>query len=178
MKSMLFAILCVVLCQAAVADTTSPYAGQESREIKSLSNKQIANYQAGAGMGFARAAELNHYPGPKHVLELADELALSDEQIMQTREIFDEMKARAMSLGKELVQKEQALDAQFAAGSIDESTLESMLMEIGELRASIRYTHLRAHLEQKSVLSGEQVEKYDSLRGYDDDDSSGHGHSH
>ena len=42
----------------------SPYAGQESREIKSLSPAEVDGYLAGAGMGFAKAAELNGYPGP------------------------------------------------------------------------------------------------------------------
>ena len=31
-------------------------------------------YLDGAGMGYARAAELNHFPGPMHVLELAREM--------------------------------------------------------------------------------------------------------
>jgi len=52
------------------------YAGQETRKIKALSEDQIQGYLAGSGMGLAMAAELNHYPGPKHVLELAEKLQL------------------------------------------------------------------------------------------------------
>ena len=63
----------------------SPYAGQEGRRIKSLSNREIAAYLAGAGMGFAKPAELNHYPGPKHVLELLDEMELTPEQEAQAK---------------------------------------------------------------------------------------------
>lgn len=51
----------------------SPYAGQESREIKALSPDEIAALRKGDGMGFAKAAELNGYPGPRHVLDLAAE---------------------------------------------------------------------------------------------------------
>ena len=49
----------------------SPYTGLEERDIKALSAEQVAGYLAGDGMGFALPAELNHYPGPKHVLDLS-----------------------------------------------------------------------------------------------------------
>ena len=35
-------------------------------------------------MGLAKAAELNHYPGPAHVLTLATELALTPDQKART----------------------------------------------------------------------------------------------
>jgi len=70
----LFALLIMGLFTALFAqEDHSPYAGQENRTIKALSQGEIKNFLSGAGMGFAKAAELNHYPGPKHVLELADQ---------------------------------------------------------------------------------------------------------
>jgi hypothetical protein len=60
------------------AEPRSPYAGQELRDVKALSNADIEAYLAGKGMGYAKAAELNSYPGPKHVLELSKELDLTD----------------------------------------------------------------------------------------------------
>src|SRR3990172_8479974 len=65
----------------------SPYAGLEGREIKALSPEQIQELRNGDGMGLALAAELNHYPGPRHVLELAHELALSPKQQDQVQAI-------------------------------------------------------------------------------------------
>jgi hypothetical protein len=59
---------------AWAGEALSPYTGQERREIKALSNEEIDRYLSGDGMGLAKAAELNHYPGPRHVLELADQL--------------------------------------------------------------------------------------------------------
>ncbi len=67
----------------------TPYAGQHTREIKALSPPDIESYLAGQGMGLAKAAELNHFPGPKHVLELADALNLSKEQLTQTQALFE-----------------------------------------------------------------------------------------
>src|SRR4030065_1872841 len=58
----------------ATQPARSPYAGQETRGIKSLSDREVQEYLAGRGMGLAKAAELNNYPGPAHVLELSDRL--------------------------------------------------------------------------------------------------------
>jgi hypothetical protein len=52
----------------------------QTRPIKALSEQQVADLQAGRGMGLALPAELNGYPGPAHVLELADKLGLSADQ--------------------------------------------------------------------------------------------------
>ena len=61
---------------ASVAFAQSPYVGMQTRSIKALSDQQIADLKAGRGMGLALPAELNGYPGPAHVLELADQLGL------------------------------------------------------------------------------------------------------
>ena len=47
------------------------HAGEQQREIKALSGQDIQAYENGQGHGFAKAAELNGYPGPMHTLELA-----------------------------------------------------------------------------------------------------------
>lgn len=62
-------LLCFSFC-ARAQKSSQPYAGQETREIKALSPDEVAAHLEGRGMGFAKAAELNHYPGPKHVLDL------------------------------------------------------------------------------------------------------------
>src|SRR4051794_20423334 len=41
--------------------------------IKALSAEEVSQLERGGGLGHGRAAELNHYPGPGHVLDLADE---------------------------------------------------------------------------------------------------------
>src|SRR5262249_16169067 len=77
----LFAVLAIVAATAgSSAQTASPYAGQEQRAIKALSDEEIRDLLEARGMGLAKAAELNSYPGPLHVLQLAAELGLSDAQ--------------------------------------------------------------------------------------------------
>jgi len=151
---------------ARAAESDSPYSGQEQREVKSLSARDIQAYLEGSGMGYAKAAELNHYPGPKHVLELAEELGLSEGQVAETQRIFKSMKQQASDLGAQLVASESRLDRQFADRTVTDPGLHALLIEIARLEGEIRYTHLAAHLAQKQILSESQVRHYDHLRGY------------
>jgi hypothetical protein len=77
-------ILVLAACTLALpvlADAPSaPYSGQQTRSIKALSSEDIAALLKGEGMGMAKAAELNGYPGPVHVLTLAKELKLTESQ--------------------------------------------------------------------------------------------------
>lgn len=53
-------------------EAAAPYAGIARRSVKALSDREISDLRTGRGMGLALAAELNGYPGPAHVLELAE----------------------------------------------------------------------------------------------------------
>ena len=57
-----------------------------------------------------KAAELNGYPGPAHVLALASQLGLKETQRQQVAAVFDRMSAAAKPLGAELITREQVLD--------------------------------------------------------------------
>jgi Spy/CpxP family protein refolding chaperone len=158
----------IVLVQLTLQSATapSPYAGEEARPIKSLSPQQIDGYLNGRGMGLAKAAELNSYPGPMHVLELKAQLGLTREQSEATQRAFDEMKSRATRLGRAIVERERELDELFAKRTIDERAMDEKVLEIGRLGAELRAAHLRAHLRMREVLTPEQIDEYDRLRGY------------
>jgi Spy/CpxP family protein refolding chaperone len=162
---MVIVLWCAPLCWSA--EPASPYAGQEHREIKALSVEEIQGYLSGSGMGFAQVAELNHYPGPRHVLDLAEPLQLSEEQRRHTQTLFEDMRTEAVRLGQQLVDKERHLDRLFAAGTISEAKLEELVADITTIRGQLRTVHLRAHLAQKHILTPEQLHRYDALRGYD-----------
>ena len=142
------------------------YAGQERREIKALSAAEVEAYLSGQGMGLAKVAELNHYPGPRHVLELAAPLRLSEQQRAETQRAFAEMRGEALRLGRLIVDRERELDDSFARNEIDAARLQTLGRGIALLQGSLRVAHLRAHLEMKRILSPEQIERYDHLRGY------------
>lgn len=179
MKMLAPAILVAFLAVGSSAqEAPSPYRGQEGREIKALSVEEIDSLQAGDGMGLAKAAELNRYPGPRHVLQLAEALELSEEQRAQTQEAFDRMKEKAVALGSAIVEKERALDRMFRARVIDREKLEAAVHEIANLQGKLRLAHLEAHLELESVLTPDQIARYIELRGYHDPSQHHHPKKH
>lgn len=167
------AVLCAIglaiaatISHAASTGATNPYAGQESREIKALSAEQVQDYLSGKGMGLAKAAEFNGYPGPSHVLALAAELSLSTRQRQLTEALFETMETRAKAIGRALVDEERRLDRLFASRSIAPESLAQALQRLGELQAQVRQAHLEAHLAQVEILTPMQVAAYLKLRGY------------
>ena len=88
----------------------SPYAGQERRAIKSLTGEQGRELLAGHGMGLAKAAELNGYPGPMHVLEHAEAMALTPAQRDATQALMAGHRERARRVGGQLVEAGRRLD--------------------------------------------------------------------
>src|SRR3712207_9323090 len=88
----------------------------EAREIKALSPQEVADLRAGRGMGLALPAELNRYPGPMHVLELADPLDLSPEQRRRMEGLVEAMRAEARPLGEAVIAAEGARDPPVAPG--------------------------------------------------------------
>lgn len=146
--------------------TTSKYAGQEQRAIKSLSPDDITELRRGGGWGLAKAAELNGVPGPAHLLELKEQIPLSTLQISKITKIYDGMKAQAIELGLRLITLEQELEQHFQNRNITDQILSSSLEEISEVRKNLRYTHLATHLMTPNILSEAQIKKYNALRGY------------
>jgi Spy/CpxP family protein refolding chaperone len=144
----------------------SPYASQETRAIKTLSDEEMQALLSGQGMGLAKAAELNHYPGPRHVLDLVTPLQLSEVQGVETQKIYDRMHQEAVHLGALIVDKERELNRLFATEAVDVDTLQRMTKQIAQLQGDLRLVHLQAHVEMKQLLSREQIDKYDELRGY------------
>jgi len=156
----------VALTGVAVAQ--SPYAGLQARPIKALSEQQIADLRAGRGMGLALPAELNGYPGPMHVLELAGPLALSDAQRAAVERQFEAMKVESIPIGERLIEQEAVLDQLFAARTATADNVAAAVAAIAETQGALRNAHLRYHLTTLALLQTDQVERYARLRGYGD----------
>ncbi len=170
MRTILTAVLLLVGLAAASAQHQgqhhAPYAGHQQRSVKALSDQQIADLRAGRGMGLALAAELNGYPGPMHVLELADQLQLSTDQRQHVQALFESMKTEATTVGTSLIEQETALDRAFANNHISEASLSQLTSQIGKTQGHLRAVHLKYHLTTYALLSPAQRERYASLRGY------------
>ena len=134
----------------------------------SLSSDETEGLLMGRGMGMAKAAELNGYPGPMHVLELEDALALTPEQRSEAERLMREVKAEARGLGEQIVAHERALDEAFAQGRATPALVDAATAEVGALRGRLRAAHLKAHLAMRAALTAEQSARYSALRGYTD----------
>ncbi len=148
----------------------SHYAGQQKRVIKSLSDDDIQQLISGKGWGLAKAAELNGMPGPSHVLQMKNEIALTDEQEIKIKQLFDKMKSRAIPLGKKLVQLEKDLNEAFSHQTMTSDQLMQRLESISQVRKELRYVHLITHLQTPEILSSHQIARYNQLRGYSEAD--------
>lgn len=169
------AFLGALICAAEVIAATAlaanekqqnRYAGQHNRPIKALSAADVEALRNGQGWGLARPAELNGYPGPLHVLELVDELNLSEEQVTQVQAVFERMRESAVAAGEAYLEAEQKLDDAFANAAATPELVDRLTQQAGRARALLRAVHLNAHLETRPLLHDHQRQLYAQLRGY------------
>ena len=158
--------LCAAPSGEAAESGPSRYAGEEARPVKGLSPEDIAELRRGGGWGLAKAAELNGMPGPAHLLELKDALALTPGQVEAITVIHERMREAAIAEGERFIEAERVLEDAFRSHSVTEARLKRMLADIERSRARLRFIHLKAHLGTPDLLTEEQVAQYAALRGY------------
>jgi len=142
---------------SAAATSAASMAGYSPEE-------RAAGLREGRGMGLAMPAETNGYPGPRHVLELADAIGLSADQRARTQALFDAMRGDAQRLGARLLAEEAALDGLFSGHRATPALLEAAARQIGETEAALKVTHLRTHLAMMDILTPDQVARYAAAR--------------
>lgn len=147
----------------------TPYAGMQNRATKSLSDNDIKELRRGGGWGLALAAELNGMPGPAHMLELKEQIALNQDQVAKTQALLDDMRKAAIPTGERLIAAELALENAFAKGAVEEASLRRLLAEAESVRTELRFIHLSQHYKTVQFLKPEQIKRYNILRGYAED---------
>lgn len=177
MRSVLLSFIVLGAFAAPAVADVSPYRGMERRAVKALSDQEIDGLKAGKGMSMALAGELNGFPGPRHVLDMAGPLGLSAGQVAAVQALFDTMQAEATALGAAVINKEGELEHGFRSATLDDQSLTATVMAIAELRGRLRATHLRYHLATRELLDPQQLALYDHLRGYEGHEA-GHTHGH
>jgi hypothetical protein len=89
----------------------------------------------------ALLAELNSYPGPRHVLDLSSELGLTSEQQKQIEQIYEEMKEQAIPLSLQFIEIEREMDQKFIDKTIAPDELSKLIQQSGEVHWKLRNTH-------------------------------------
>ncbi len=157
----IFQLFCVcLLLLGAPAASAEPGAG-----IAALSADTVRGLKDGAGLGYAKAADLNGWPGPVHVLEMKDALSLSAAQLRKMTMLQGEMKARAMPLGRELIAAERALNRLFATGAPAAADIEAATARVAGIEGRLRAVHLVTHLRAAPLLTRHQTMLYVRARG-------------
>jgi predicted outer membrane protein len=152
---MTIAILLLAAVPGSAQDQlTSPYRQQAAAGLRGLDEREIAELKAGAGMRLARAAELNSYPGPRHVLDAieAGKLAASSEQRERVQQVFNAMSSDAVKVGTQILEEEQNLETGFRTATMTQSDLHARVARIAALQGELRAIHLAAHLDPRDTL--------------------------
>lgn len=158
--------LALLLLLVSSPGFATDYAGQQTRAIKSLSENDIDDLTQGRGWGLAKPAELNGLPGPIHLLELKDQLALDAQQQSAIEAIYAEMNQQARELGLRYIEQERALETLLITPGITNQSLSEALQRSAQTLADLRLVHLAAHLKTPDILDPSQLEQYNVLRGY------------
>ena len=137
-------------------------------DVPGLGADEVAELLEGRGMGQARVAEVQGYPGPRHVLDAwgGGTLSLSSDQVTRVQEIARTMGSEARRVGGLVLDSERELALAFQNGGIDATSLRMRVERIAALRGELRTVHLRAHLETRAVLDPAQIARYAELRGH------------
>ena len=162
LRLILLALLLTLALPAAAQEEAAEPAAAETTDARptGLMPRQERMLREGRGMGQARAAELNGYPGPMHVMQQADALELSDEQRAATAQLVARVREQAPAVGARILTAEAELNAMFADGSVNRETMEAKLAEIADLTAELRAVHMNAHLDQAALLTEAQKAAY------------------
>jgi uncharacterized protein (DUF305 family) len=134
--------------------------------IRALSAEEIRQIRAGEGAGLARAAELNGLPGPRHVLELADELSLTPAQKARARNIWNRMRARAVPAGAWYLRAQENFERDLRLGRVGPREVTRRVSAVNQRLSALQAAHLAAHFEMRGALTPAQVRRYNELRGY------------
>ena len=86
---------------------------------------------------------------------------------MEIERIYQNMSNKAKSIGAAIIAIEQDMDEAFANKTITQENLKLMLDKSGDLYGQLRFVHLSAHLDTMQILTIEQLQMYNKIRGYD-----------
>jgi Spy/CpxP family protein refolding chaperone len=107
-------------------------------------------------------------------LDLSEKLGLTDTQKQKIQTLFEKMKDEAQPIGQQFLDVEDQIDTGYAQETITDQKLKQLLTRSGDLYGKLRHVHLKYHFQTKEILTRQQVERYNELRGYASHSSSHH----
>jgi Spy/CpxP family protein refolding chaperone len=118
----------------------------------------------GRGFGMAFAADQNGYPGPMHILELRERLALTPDQVAKAEALMRAMFEDSRPRSARLLEAEARLRHLFSSRTATEATVGVAVAEVERARADVRLVHLLTHLRARDLLTEQQRRLYHEAR--------------
>ena len=164
MRKLFYFLIVVLLYTSAKAQTQADSAAKHS-PLKTLSDEQYNALINGDDLyGMSLAAELNHYPMPDKVLKVKKELDLSPIQVNKITAINKELRRKRLEMGLIVIRNERTLDSIFRYHRLDNGSLIFYANRYGLYQGELRNAILQACLVTRSLLSQQQINKFESLQ--------------
>ena len=103
--------------------------------------------------------------GIKEVLEMKDELGLSNEQVSKLRALKSQTEKRIIRIKSDLEILELELQDLLQDNKVNVKAVDSKIEKIGELRTEMQKVHVHVRLDAQKVLTSEQLKKLHEHKG-------------
>jgi Spy/CpxP family protein refolding chaperone len=165
--------LFVMAAQASDSQVDKSATVDAKQSIKPISEYNLPGVGKGEGAGSGEAAELNGYPGPAHVIQMAANLGLDDRQIGAVKAIHEEMLQAVRAIAGEVKERQHELDALFESGTVTVAALEKATSAVSEAQGRLHFVHFRAHLKTREVLTPSQISTFKQIQAQASMESAG-----
>ena len=157
---------CLAMSSEAAESVPSPYAGEESRVVKSLSAEDVAELRRGGGWGLARRRSSTACRGRSTCWSSRTRSRSLASRWPRLPRSMNECARRRLRKARISLPPSGHSTTRFATERSRRKAFGKMLAAIASSRARLRFVHLSAHLETPALLTHEQIARYDALRGY------------
>jgi hypothetical protein len=165
MNKLLLLIMLTLFCMRANAQSPADSTTIKKSTLKTLSDVQYTALLNGDDIyGMALAAELNHYPSPEKVIKYKRELDLSPIQVTKITAINKELRRKKLEMGLIIIHNERTIDSIFRYHRLDNGSLIFYANRYGLYQGELRNTILQACLVTRTLLSQQQINKFESLK--------------
>lgn len=106
----------------------------------------------------------HHWGHHKRFAELADKLALSDQQKAQMKEVFKKNQPQVKPIFTKLINEKRELRTLIQSGSADEAAIRAQAAKVAGAEADLAVQRAQMAKQFRAILTPEQVEKYKAIQ--------------
>ena len=96
--------------------------------------------------------------------ELADKLALSDQQKARMKEVFKKNQPQVEPIFTKLINEKREMRTLIQSGSADEAAIRAQAAKLAGIEADLAVQHAQMAKQFRAILTPEQVEKFKAIQ--------------